>query len=148
MAFNLNLSQLIDSPTHIQGNILDLILTNAEELIHSVMVHSCESFPIHSDHYPITFKLSYSSYASSNKCHYIYDYSKANYEGMNTFLLNSNILQYLDINDVETVWSIIKTLVYKAMAIKIPKFKLRAHQYPKWFTPPLCHQLKINVFIH
>ena len=25
------------------------------------------------------------------------------------------------------------------MAIKIPKFKLRAHQ---WFTPPLCHQLK------
>ena len=61
---------------------------------------------------------------------------------MNTFLLNSNISQCLDINDVETVWSIIKTLVYKAMAINIPKFKLRAHQYPKWFTPPLRHQLK------
>ena len=70
LVFDLNLSQLIDNPTHIQGNILDLILTNQEELIHSVTVHSREAFPIHSDHYPITFKLSFYSYHQSRKCQY------------------------------------------------------------------------------
>ena len=33
MIFDLNLMQLIDCPTHIAGNILDVILTNTELLI-------------------------------------------------------------------------------------------------------------------
>ena len=35
LIFDLNLSQIVDSPTHIQGNTLDLVLTNLEDSISS-----------------------------------------------------------------------------------------------------------------
>ena len=54
LVFKLNLSQLVDMPTHNQGNILDLIFTNDEELFHAITVHPHEAFPLCSDHYPIT----------------------------------------------------------------------------------------------
>ena len=53
--FNLNLSQLICEPTHIAGNMLDLILTNIPDHIFNVNVHSVPPLSIPSDHYTITF---------------------------------------------------------------------------------------------
>ena len=53
MIFQANLSQLIDGPTHIHGNILDLLLTNMEDNIYQLQI-----LPDHlllSDHYSITF---------------------------------------------------------------------------------------------
>ena len=38
LTFNLNLSQLIHHPTHIKGNILDVVLTNDYTLISDVRV--------------------------------------------------------------------------------------------------------------
>ena len=55
-AFNLNLMQLVNKPTHRRGNILDIILTNQSNItditIHSVLPHS-----LRSDHYVITFNV-------------------------------------------------------------------------------------------
>ena len=48
--FNLNLSQLICKPTHIAGNMLDLILTNIPNHIFNVNVHSVPPLSIPSDH--------------------------------------------------------------------------------------------------
>jgi len=46
--FNLNFSQLICEPTHIAGNVLDLILTNIPDLIYSLRTTSVYSFrPLH-----------------------------------------------------------------------------------------------------
>ena len=36
--FNLNLSQLVTEPTHNKGNLMDVILTNAPELIDKACV--------------------------------------------------------------------------------------------------------------
>ena len=36
--FTHNFSQIIDCPTHIKGNILDLVLTNKEDLLNSVSI--------------------------------------------------------------------------------------------------------------
>ena len=128
LAFNLNLFQLIKNPTHTQGNILDIMLTNVEESLHALAIHPRDAFPLHSDHYPITFKLLCASYTSPRKCEYIYDYSKANYEGMNALLFNSNISPCLNINDVETVWSMIKTSVSKA-TVCLPIFLNSNHEH-------------------
>ena len=40
LAFNLNLFHLIKNPTHTQGNILDIMLTNVEESIHTLTIPS------------------------------------------------------------------------------------------------------------
>jgi len=61
---------------------------------------------------------------------------------MNIYILSSNIFSCLHTSDVETAWAIIKSVVYEAMTLFIPKFQLRSKQYPKWFTKDLRHQLK------
>ena len=144
LVFKLNLSQLVDMPTHNQGNILDLIFTNDEELFHTITVHPHEAFPLCSDHYPITFDISHGASLPKqfNTCQYVYDYTKANYEGLNSCILDSNISHCFNSQNIGTVWTIIKTAVFKAMSANIPKFRLRAHQYPKWFSPELRHELK------
>ena len=55
--FEINLFQHIDQPTHIQGNMLDLILSSGEDLVHSLKVLSNHQTSIQSDHYIITFNL-------------------------------------------------------------------------------------------
>ena len=55
--FDLNLTQLINQPTYIAGNILDLILTNFPDSIFNLHVHDTLPLPISSDHYIITFDI-------------------------------------------------------------------------------------------
>jgi len=47
---------------------------------------------------------------------------------------------YMSTN-VEEIWAIIENHISAGMSLYIPKVKLHAHQYPKWFTPTLCHNI-------
>ena len=53
MAYDLNLMQLITSPTHIAGNILDVILTNCD-YCQSINIHPDLPPGLSSDHYITT----------------------------------------------------------------------------------------------
>ena len=56
IVFSSNLVQLISSPTHNCGNVLDLVLTDNAENIVDLTVHPPEYQCTTSDHYLITFK--------------------------------------------------------------------------------------------
>lgn len=64
LVFNLNLVQMINEPTHIYGNILDLVLTTNDDNISSLSVYPYASLPIISDHFAITFSLNTSLLSS------------------------------------------------------------------------------------
>ena len=53
---NLGLSQLIRQPTHKNGNILDILLTNSDQSINNINILDKDS-TIRSDHFPITFDI-------------------------------------------------------------------------------------------
>ena len=55
--FQYNLFQMIESPTHIQGNVLALILTNDLELVTDLVILPHQSQVISSDHLMITFSI-------------------------------------------------------------------------------------------
>jgi len=55
LIFQHNLLQLVNCPTHICGNILDLVITNYDNFISSVFVHPHNTGCITSDHYLISF---------------------------------------------------------------------------------------------
>jgi len=42
LVFDSNLTQLVDVPTHVRGNILDLVLTNEVDAIKVLKVHSTQ----------------------------------------------------------------------------------------------------------
>ena len=92
LIFDLNLSQLVDSSTHRQGNILDLVLTNIEDSIHSLTVLNRNHQLISSDHYPITFVLSHSVISPHNSPTYFYDFLKGNMKAFLIFLLTVTFL--------------------------------------------------------
>ena len=53
--FESNLVQLVDSPTHICGNILDLVLTSSSEHVTNLLVHPPDYQCVTSDHYLISY---------------------------------------------------------------------------------------------
>ena len=69
--------------------------------------------------------------------HHVYDYSKADFLSMEAQISNSSITHYLTLNDVNAVWTIIKSVISDAMTQFIPKFQFHSKQYPIWFTEKL-----------
>ena len=80
--YEMNLSQLVMDSTHVKGNILDLVLTNAENFIYDLFI--ADSLPlIPSDHCTVSFKIKYALPPSQRTSHkYFFDYSKANFDGL------------------------------------------------------------------
>ena len=66
LVFQYDLSQIADGLTHTAGNILDLIFTNCDSVINSLVMHSNIVHPVTSDHYLISLTLSY--YQTFSKC--------------------------------------------------------------------------------
>ena len=95
------------SPSHISGNILDLLLTNNEDLIQNITVYPYEASPIPTDHLMISFQLSL-GICLSNKTHshVIHDYSKDDFKGMTNYILNSDTFKCSEIY-INVAWTFI-----------------------------------------
>ena len=133
----------MDQPSHICGNILDLVFTNCESDISNLFVHNTNSFDIPSDHYPITFSFSFSSpYITHMSARYVFDYSKGDYIGLNQYIYACDLTTYYYTTDVNKAWAILKQLLLCGMDLFIPKIKLKSIQYPKWYSPTIRHHLK------
>ena len=58
LVFQHNLLQLVNNPTHVCGNILDLVLTNSDDIITSLSVDPIMSPHLQSDHFRVSFNIS------------------------------------------------------------------------------------------
>ena len=75
--YEMNLSQLVIDSTHVKGNILDLVLTNAENFIYDLFI--ADSLPlIPSDHCTVSFKIKYALPPFQRTSHKYF--SKANFQ--------------------------------------------------------------------
>ena len=143
--FQLNLSQLINEPTHIQGNILDLVFTNNEDLIYDVTVHPYDYQPIPSDHCIISFSVtckSVTKHIPKNTSQFVYDYSKADYNGLNNFLSSIDFSVCKQFTDIESIWSFVKDSILDRINTNIPKVRIKPNSSPKWFTSNIRYQIK------
>ena len=104
LLFKLNFTQLTDQPTHIHGNILDMIIIYNDKLIYNVIIHPCDYQPIPSDHHIISFQLTLSDNVTFKTLpQFIFNCCKADYNGLNDFLLNSDYSVCEHFSDVESV---------------------------------------------
>ena len=141
LIFNTGLSQLIVEPTHIHGNVLDLLLTNIEENIHSLKVHS-DPF-LSSDHYDITFKVvTVHKPLSKSTPYFSFNFSKGDYSGLNNYLLHTDFTTCSLTHDIERIWQAIEHQVVNAMKLFIPIKKYHPVQHPPWFTSEIRHCIK------
>ena len=139
--FDHNLTQHVMDPTHIMGNILDLVITSAGVNITDLSV--TPSVPhIWSDHFMISFSLLCSKLHTHNiKPRYVFDFAKADFVSLCSHLMDVDFSICFQSNDIEFIWFTIKSFIYDAMILYIPKVRLRSQQGPKWFDSNIRHTL-------
>ena len=138
--FESNLTQLVNFPTHIKGNILALLLTSNEDLINNLTVVK-EDLCLSSDHYKICFQVNYLSSQSKCQVSYVFDYNNGDYDGLSDYLSESDFSQCLHSASIKNVWQFIKQSILNGMNLLIPKVKIRSKVQPKWFNPGIQHSL-------
>ena len=130
---NLSLEQLIDSPTHTRGNILDLLLTNKSQLVSDINVHD-DTLVCKSDHLPISFTIKSKTKKKKSTKRELYNFKRADWEYINSELLSVNWDHLLLANDdVEYAWSRFKNKLFEITDKFIPKIKISCNAQPPWF---------------
>ena len=104
LIIDLNLWQLIDSPTHSAGNILDLVLTNNDAVIHNLSANSILPPNLTSDHFTVEFNIVCTPTTSSNstRARFYYNYTKADWDGMLEFLTHYNFNPLYSLTDINS----------------------------------------------
>ena len=124
------LYQLISEPTR-DGDILDLVLANASELISGVQV--CERLG-NSDHDSVEFKIKPKFSKAKLGARVVYDYGKANWIGLKEdFERVPWDCIYLT-SDIDDIWGSWKTLFFKTVEQNIPFKFLRQRGGTPWIT--------------
>ena len=143
MYSNLGLAQLVDKPTHIAGNTLDLLLTDNPGIIANIKVnkdwHLCKS-----NHFPITLNVKLRAEKKNIIKRDIYNFKKANWAQINNELSHINwqgIFNYHE--NIEFNWIKFKTALFDVLDRNIPKIKISNSHQPPWFdseTFNLCRE--------
>ncbi|MCY3929513.1 MAG: reverse transcriptase family protein [Acidobacteria bacterium] len=141
--FDLNLTQLINQPTHTAGNILDLILTNTPDSIFNLLIHDNLPLPIPSDHYIITFDIAMSPVSrKTNGQINLLNFSKGDYEGLCHFLGTIDLSPCLQSEDIEFIWSYLNALIKDAIVKFVPTVPTCYNKQPTWFNSDIRHHIK------
>ena len=74
----------------------------------------------------------------SQKAHYVFNYSKADFSGLSDVLLQLDFSNYCQM----TLNMSIRQSVLNAMQLFIPKVRVQSQQSPKWFNLEIRHLLK------
>lgn len=131
--------QLVNTATHVSGNILDLVLAS----------DSCKlNLTVHpelrlSDHYPILLDLQCSTY-SHHSCSTFYDYSKADFKGFETYLAGFNWTSLLQGLSTVRAWSVLKEVLQCGLIQFVP-VKIRGQscrRQPPWLSKDLLHKIR------
>ena len=109
LIFQFNITQLVTSPTHTDGNLLDLVIIDSPNLINSLTIHSHKSIPITSDNYLISFTVQHGPVKhkkSPATC--IHNLARGDYHGMCDYLSSCDLSSFYATADIEESWSILK----------------------------------------
>ena len=126
------LIQCIFSPTHIKGNILDILLSNSDNFISDITTlsnnESCKS-----DHYAITFKVKTKVVLKKPIKTKSFNFKRANWDGLNQDLNNVDWLLTLDCLEPDIAWSKFKEILNHFQELHIPKVTIKLTSQPSWF---------------
>ncbi len=141
--FDCNLSQLVEEPTHIKGNCLDLILTNIPANIGPIQVQKTSI--VQSDHFMLSFTLS--AICSHPRkvptlTKYVPDLSKLNYSDLCSHFMSVDFSDCFLSTDAEFIWYRLRSIILEAVELHAPKVKLRPRMNsPCWWNADVRHQL-------
>ena len=123
-------------PTHIKGNILDIVLSNTN-FIQNASVEPSQL--VSSDHFIVSFNNF--QRLKKKEVLYVFDYNHADMDSLREFLFDCDFNKCFQSSNIEYVWKFIKGSICHAMDLFIPKVKLRSSKHPRCFNSDIRHHL-------
>ena len=122
--------QMNRNPSTLNGNILDLVLTNFES-IDSVQIKDCE---FNSDHFVLNFEISCKSIHVKAERRTVYNFKKADFNEIRAKLVSANLCSIVtNSNGVNEAWTNWLQAVQNIIEECVPKVVLNdSHKVP-WF---------------
>ena len=140
LIFCLNLTQLVDFPTHSSGNTLDLVISDSTELIQNLFSFSSDL--LQSDHFTITFTVSvHNSKKKKPKHPPSYNFKRTDLNALSDFLLDCNFNLLMESTNIEFMWSYLKNLILEAILHSTSITRARRSPNPKWFDSNIRHKI-------
>ena len=122
--------QHVDEPTHINGNILDLVITRDEDLVQNLRM---EGRLGKSDHEIIMVDLKFAMDEAGEKV-FTRNYFKADYHQMKNRTKAMNWLAEIGDKGVEESWQLIKRFLEKLVEEHVPWKRRKRNNAPPWIT--------------
>ena len=125
-------TQLVSSPTHKDGNVLDLLFTNIPSLIKNIKVLDQNEMCL-SDHFGITLDIDVKTKYIKQPKRKIFNYSKGKFRELNRDLNNVNWDNVFSCNDPYLAWNHFKDILNSSCDRWIPKKVLKSQFQPPWY---------------
>ncbi len=139
---DLGLQCMINSPTHRDGNILDLLFSNQPGLIRDVSIEPDLMCP--SDHFSISFKVRKNIPRKKPVKKRVFNYKEADWDGLNHDLSSHN-WQALFLNkNITDSWNLFKSKLDIAMRKYIPMKNIKFRIQPPWFDSEIFEMSKVK----
>ena len=134
---NHDLKQLIQEPTHDQGNTLDLLLSNCPGIIHDVVILNKDAV-CNSDHLGIKFKVKICIKRLKIPKRKIYNFKKADFMAINSELSNIHWETLLCADeDINITLHKFNCTINMVCDRYIPKVTIKSGFQPPWFDSEL-----------
>ena len=130
------LEQLVKFPTHLKGNILDLVLTNVPERV--LEVEEVGRLGA-SDHVAILTKVGTGAKKEKNVVKYLW--GKADWAKMEEDLGKEN-WQELNRLDADAAWTKLKEKLNSMVEEHVPKKRRRNHDRPGWLNQEIVREIR------
>ena len=130
--------QHVDEPTHINGNILDLIISREDNLVQRVRM---EGRLGKSDHEIMMADLQLAVDENAENV-FIRNYSKADYQEMRNQTRSLDWTEELTDKDTEESWQVIKGFLEKMVTDYVPWKKRKRNNAPPWMTKEIKKALQ------
>ena len=132
---------MIDRPTHVKGNVLDLLLTNTSNLAQNIVIKPRNDV-CSSDHFAICFDLGPAKRKRFPK-RKIYNFKRANWSELNNDLKKVKWNDLLKYCDTDSAWQNFKTVLFALCDKHIPKITVQYKFKSPWYdsdTHKLCRE--------
>ena len=141
------LLQLINEPTHVKGNILDILLTSSEQFINDITVSNTK-VRCKSDHYTIKFRVNVKVARKKAQKIKIFNYKRANWDLINTELENVDWNCIISDRDPDNTWINFKTTLLQLIDLHIPKITIKSNSKPPWFDTECYEKCREKERLH
>ena len=136
---DLGLTQCVNQPTHRRGNLLDIVLTNAESSVRNLKILD-ENSVCRSDHFPLEFNIGLRVGRTKAVKRVCYNFKTANWDGLNYDLCHTNWDAMLNSEEPDLAWLGFKTRLFQLADVHIRKATVKSDGQDPWFDSE-CHDL-------